>query len=373
MNLSGVERKELRQAFCDAFPTRRDLERLLMDNFSQNIDEIAAYGGNLRDAVDDILGWFSARDRVAELVNAAFMERPQHAALQKIAQKWIQLPVLPEPDHLERILRQANSLFDPEIWYYKFRDVINQVCQVEVNASSGAKYFGSGVLVAPDLVLTNYHVIESLAEPGKFRPTGGDSTPQDVLIRFDNRRGKSGYVQPGLEFHLQPDWLAASSPYHALDLQGLPDWDNPIENELDFALLRVAGLPGEGALLDGSSQNSENKRGWVRLNPRLSSGVTGMGLIVVQHPDGEALKVGIDTEAILAINASESRIKHRVNTARGSSGAPCFNFNWDLVALHQAGVASINGLPAYNVAIPLSKIITYLKENGLAASLGLLS
>jgi V8-like Glu-specific endopeptidase len=371
MKLPGSEWKEIRDALCDAFSTPRELERLLRDCFGKNIYEIIASGGSLPDMVDDIIRWFSARDQIDELIHAAFTKRPAHSVIQKLAQKWIHVPLPPESDYLERFFRQANSLFDPEIWHYKFRDIINQVCQVEVKTRSGGKYFGTGVLIAPDIILTNYHVIETVADPAGFHPGGKDATPGDVIIRFDNRKSTSGYIQAGVEFHLQDDWLAAFSPYHALDLQGQPDWNNPIENELDFALLRVAGSPGEQNLLSGSSPSAENKRGWVKLNQRVSSGVTGMGLMIVQHPEGGMLKVGLDTEAVLAVNASESRIKHKVNTANGSSGAPCFNLNWDLVAIHQAGIPSTKTNPGYNVAIPISKIIAYLKENGLVEPLGL--
>ncbi|MFZ6028995.1 MAG: effector-associated domain EAD1-containing protein [Chloroflexota bacterium] len=368
MKISGAEWRETRQALCDAFPSRRELERLLNDYFGKNINEIAASNGNLQDTVDDAIQWFLARDTFAELIQAAFNERPHHAGIHKLAVKWNQVPVLPESDHLERILRQANSFLDPEIWYARFKDIVNQVCQIEIKTSAGGRSFGTGVLIAPDTVLTNYHVIECVAAPEKFRQAGHDAAPSDVTIRFDNRRGSLGYIQPGVEFRLKPDWLIASSPYHLLDLQGQPDWTGSIADELDYALLAVAGSPGEQPLLQSATGGPETTRGWVRLNPRITSGVVGMGLIVVQHPEGEALKVGIESEAVLAIHPSEKRIKHRVNTARGSSGAPCFNFNWDLVAIHQAGSAPSGTAAGYNLAIPVAKIIPSLEKKGFIGS-----
>lgn len=368
MKLTGPEWKETRAAFCEAFPSRSDMSRLLKDNFGQNIDEISG-NVNLLDMVDEVIRWFLARDQLTDLVSAAFTERPYSAAIRKLAQKWGQIPVLPEPDHLERIVRQANSFLEPEIWYGKFRDVINRVCQVEVKTRAGNTYFGTGVLIAADIILTNYHVIENVAEPEKFQHEGADADPADVIIRFDNRKRASGYIQSGIEFRLKNDWLLASSPYDPRDLHGQLDWEHSTASGLDYALLRAENSPGEQNLPDGYT--AETKRGWVALDQRIKNPIPGMGLIVVQHPQGEALKVGLDTDAVIGVNASENRIKHMVNTNKGSSGSPCFNMNWDLIAIHEAGISTAGAIKGYNVAIPISKIIDNLKENGTADSLGL--
>jgi V8-like Glu-specific endopeptidase len=367
MKLSGPEWIDIRGALCDAFPSYRDLERLLRDYFGENIDHHVAHNGNLKDAVDDIIKWFSARDRIPDLVKAAFIERPENFSIQRIAQKWADIPVLPEQAVLERLFRQSNGFLDPEIWFIRFRDNINCVCQIEIKFRSGYS-FGSGVLVAPNIVLTNYHVIECVAEPEKFRENGEDAQAADVIIRFDKRKGLAGYIQPGVEHRLHNDWLIASSPYSQFHLEGHFDNEDLNANNLDYALLRLGDSPGEQITTLGMM---EFKRGWVRLNSQISSNLIGGGLIVVQYPEGETLKVSIDTEVVLENNQSGSRIKHKVNTTNGSSGAPCFNLNWDLVAIHQAGVSPTSFQKGYNIAIPIPKIISSIQEKGLSDSLGL--
>ena len=374
MKLSGTEWKELRSALCEAFPTRREMGRLLNDHFGINIDEIAGYEGNLLDVADDIIRWFSARDQIVKLIQSSFAERPNVALIQKLAQQWGQIPVLPGSENLERILRQENRFLDPEIWFGRFRDVINQVCQIEVKLRSGESVFGSGVLIGPNIILTNYHVIEGVANPTSFQQDGHDAAPSDVIIRFDHKKGRPSYIQPGVEFCLESDWLVDSSPYYPSDSPSTQmDWQNFTASGLDYALLRVKDEPGAQNLTQDSAGSVQTQRGWINLDHCTKKCVAGMGMIVAQYPQGGAMKIAIETNAVIGLNSSKNRVKHKVNTDKGSSGAPCFTLDWDLVALHQAGIASMNSTSSYNIAIPISSIIANLKENGKAFSLGLLS
>ena len=85
--------------------------------------------------------------------------------------------------------------------------------------------------------------------------------------------------------------------------------------------------------------------------------------------DGKPLKLTLDTEAIIEINEDGTEIRYRTNTLPGSSGSPCFNSNWELVALHHSGDPSF-GNPQYNAATPFSAILNLLSERGLADQLG---
>ena len=46
-------------------------------------------------------------------------------------------------------------------------------------------------------------------------------------------------------------------------------------------------------------------------------------------------KIAIASNAILAVDAQTHRVTYHINTELRSSGAPCFNQNWDLVAVHE--------------------------------------
>ena len=41
--------------------------------------------------------------------------------------------------------------------------------------------------------------------------------------------------------------------------------------------------------------------------------------------------------SLLSSNANNTRVRYRTNTEEGSSGAPCFDKDWELVALHHSG------------------------------------
>src|SRR5262249_16681449 len=69
-------------------------------------------------------------------------------------------------------------------------------------------------------------------------------------------------------------------------------------------------------------------------------------LSIVQHPNTASLKLAFDTKALIALNDNKTRIRYRTNTDPGSSGAPVFDGDWRLVALHPSGDRSI--VPKYN-------------------------
>ena len=62
------------------------------------------------------------------------------------------------------------------------------------------------------------------------------------------------------------------------------------------------------------------------------------------------------------LNANETRLRHQVNTKRGSSGSPCLNARLELVALHHAGDPNFDPArrPAWNAAVPIAAIRGYL-------------
>jgi V8-like Glu-specific endopeptidase len=57
------------------------------------------------------------------------------------------------------------------------------------------------------------------------------------------------------------------------------------------------------------------------------------------------------------------RVRYATNTLGGSSGSPCFNFDWDLIALHHYGDPSYNH-PKYNQGIPIGLIRERLRRQG---------
>jgi V8-like Glu-specific endopeptidase len=77
----------------------------------------------------------------------------------------------------------------------------------------------------------------------------------------------------------------------------------------------------------------------------------------------------LDTDAILGLNANNTRVRYTTNTERGSSGAPCFGLDWKLIALHHYGDPAY-GSPKYNQGVPIHLIRERIRHNGRGGYIG---
>ena len=237
----------------------------------------------------------------------------------------------------------------------------NRVCRVEVNTAA-SEISGTGFLVGPDLVLTNYHVVEVLIK--------NEITPDKITIRFDFKTlvdNNNEVLNDGTEYKLHSgNPVLASSRYDEMDTKtGDLNRIWP-EDHLDFALLKLekeAGkeLPGGLQPIPGTKLMP---RGWI---PFPTSGFTlerDDQLMILQHPQKEPISLGWESNGVIGHSELKRRMRHRVNTLKGSSGSPCFNSHWKLVAIHHAG-DPLHFNPGYNQGIPINLIALKLKDLGL--------
>jgi hypothetical protein len=121
------------------------------------------------------------------------------------------------------------------------------------------------------------------------------------------------------------------------------------------------------------------KRGWVRIpdKGKALAFTSPMALLIAQHPDGAPLKMAMDTSAIdktlqppLWLNGAGTRVRYATRTEGGSSGSPCFDFDWNLIALHHYGDPAQGHPPTYNQGVPIGLIRDLLEARGHAAVLG---
>ncbi len=253
---------------------------------------------------------------------------------------------------MERIVKKTNSFLDVNTWREQLGKIEAQVCRIEITQNNNFQSFGTGFLIAPNVVITNYHVIEPVIL--------SQATPNNVILRFDYKKLPEGKViNPGTEYRLlEDDWLIDKSPY--------VENSSPTLDGLDYALLRVDGVPGEETIAKNDPNASQ--RGWINLPKEpYYKFLPDTPLLIVQHPDAKPLKLAFDTEAIININENGTTVKYKTNTEPGSSGSPCFDINWNLVALHRSGDPSYN--PAYNAGSPFSAICARLEKQGLLEEL----
>ncbi len=244
---------------------------------------------------------------------------------------------------LERIIK-ANELMKAS-FLYKGASVAKTVGRVIIKQSSSTTLgHGTGFMVSPRLLLTNNHVL------------GSKAWAKNSLIEFNYRENYSGNTTSSVKFRLKP------SEFFITD------------QELDFSLVAVEKKNNKGNLLD--------EFGWNKLIRDSGKAVVGEHVNIIQHPSAEPKQVVIRQNTIKAINGSF--IHYVTDTQRGSSGSPVFNDQWEIVALHHAGVPMKdnngkilmvdgniwNGLPSTrdyiawvaNEGVRISKIIGHLHK-----------
>ena len=111
-------------------------------------------------------------------------------------------------------------------------------------------------------------------------------------------------------------------------------------------------------------------RGWVRKINVTHPFARDSALFIAQHPYGAPMKLALDTRAI--VKTLPGRVHYRTNTEPGSSGSPCFDQNWQLVALHHLGepVPSIVQ-PKWNEGLPIAAIVAQMQVKGTLGETGL--
>ena len=240
---------------------------------------------------------------------------------------------------LERVVRPALSSPDTQVWLDQFEQVKRRVCRIEVNQSG----IGTGFLVGPSAVLTNWHVVEEARKVGLL---------DQVSCRFDYRKLTGGGTDPGTL--LATAGVADELPCSDAELTDHPDAPPPTAQMLDYALLRLATPVPE--------------RGWFQLAEPPPIGEHA-ALIIVQHPQGDPLRFAIDTDAVIGFVHGGLRLRYNTNTQAGSSGSPCFSLNWDLQALHHLGDPAA-GPGTYNQGVPIGLVRQSLLARGAGALLG---
>lgn len=351
--LTGPQGKRLRDALAQAF-NEGTFEIFLWEELEQRLDDLASRYEPFTGRVYHVIQAAMDGDWERDLIVAARAQRPKNEALLGLAAELgltdnVAGPAGPtgpaaEQQALQRFIIESSGLGDPAVWRARLGDLLRQVCRVEVPLDAGGTATGTGFLVAPDLVLTNYHVVDDVR--------AGAARRESVRVRFDHAVGPGDPVpSQGTVVRLADQWLVAWRPPSEVDLVAHPGDALPGKGELDFAFLRLAA--------------SQSERGRVRLARPAQRGtglVAGDWLIILQHPGSEPLKQAFGLS--LGQNGNQTRLRYKITTDGGSSGAPVLNERLDLVGLHHAGDPNFENwhTPEYNAAIPVPALLSYLEE-----------
>lgn len=373
MKLDHTHLGEFQDVLLDAF-SLTEFDQMLLFQLGINRENIGL-GDNKRAVIFNVLVFFQARDKTTDLVSAAARANTDNQKLFAFAQRIGIAPVTligkagdlkPTTDQtaLQREVRNTNSLLDIAKWRERLLEVEQQVCRVEINTAEGLLY-GTGFLVGPGTVMTNYHVMKPVID----KP---DLTAK-VRFRFDYKIMEDGdTINSGAVYRLAAnDWLIDQSEYSPLDEVADTAGAAPELTQLDYALVRLNGEPGN-LPVGSSAQPGAVLRKWITVTNQAYDFQPDTALYILQHPQGEPLKMCLDTEAIIGLNGNRTRVRYRTNTEKGSSGSPCFNKDWELVALHHSGDPNYETLhkPEYNQGVPIDMIYSLLQQRSKQNSLG---
>jgi V8-like Glu-specific endopeptidase len=332
MKLNGQQKQALYEALLSAFLTRDSLSQMMVFKMNESLEKVAG-GDTYSNVVLNLILWAESHGLTEKLIVGARAQNPGNPELLAFAlEVGVESPPAAQPQDeeqaeerdsgvsptIERIILDAPAdnfvnIDSLATVYRRARQASRAVCRIEAYQS-----MATGFLVARDLLLTAYYVVQDLIEDASYvDPTTREETPllpSNIAFRFGYEMvNDSVIVARGQVYHLAPDWLVASSP----------------TNELDFALLRLDGSPGLDTI-DGDRWTVE--RGWLKpaTAPRFDPGSL---LYVLHHPSASPLKLSFGT--LLGVAENPSRCTYSLLTAPGSSGAPCFTKEWELLAMHE--------------------------------------
>jgi V8-like Glu-specific endopeptidase len=374
MKLDFRQLGEFSKILRDAFGVST-FDQMLLYELGINREDIGL-GSTFDEVVFNVLKEFQRRQITTDLIAAAGHSNGDHQGLFQFAQRIGVAPATfvgkqgalvrtSDQRVLERQIKSSNSLLDIVKWRTRIFEVEHQVCRIEIKMDGGMGY-GTGFLVGPDTVLTNYHVLEFVI--------GEQVNPDRVLFRFDYKVMEDGTtINSGTIYRLaKQNWLIDHSEYSAVDEMVDPGDALPELDKLDYVLVRLDGAPGNSPLSDAAKSEARPRK-WIEVTDQTPSLDADTALSIAQHPNHEPLQLAFDSEAIIGVNSNRTRVRYRTNTEEGSSGSPCFNANWELVALHHSGDPNFEKLhkAEYNEGVPIDMIYGLLKQRGMESNLGM--
>ncbi|MGI6245758.1 MAG: trypsin-like serine peptidase [Pseudochelatococcus sp.] len=372
MNLSGEQIDALIPVLLRTLRGRAELDQIVFATTGDRLFNYAGEGQPLRDSLFQLLAALAADGTEKPLLARIYRDRPNRrdvrAAIAAVYPDVVLEAPLPqaglsvqragvrEPQAatnayapgLERNVRPHLRQLDLHVWIRRLARIENRVCRMEIDGQAA----GTGFLVGPQAVLTNWHVVEGLARSAGEGLAGLD-------CRFNHVRLETGARSESRVAKAAAAPLVDWSPYAPGEAEEDPNAPEATADELDYALIRLAEAAGEDVL------NGE-KRNFIRLPGVVRKLDADAPLLIVQHPGDAPMKLAMDTQAIIGFNARGTRLRYRTNTDAGSSGSPCFSMDWDLVALHHYGDPHWR-TPNFNQGVPIGLIRERIVANGHGA------
>lgn len=199
--------------------------------------------------------------------------------------------------------------------------------------------FGTGWLVAPDLLITNYHVVE--ARDRNFEPAASKR----------DREAQARAIKVWFDYHSEGD------PSRLECNRGVELVDE--DETLDYAILRLH--PADTAKV------ADRRPLPVTRPPKVFS--TNEPLNIVQYEGAKPLLYAIRSNFYMGSGAQGTLVHYLTATDEGASGSPVLDDTWQVVALHHGSqkvpLTLINKqeVRVHNEGIAIYAIIDHLADS----------
>ncbi len=222
-------------------------------------------------------------------------------------------PVLEAPEAAQRAFERQIGGNDAQPCWFLTRgaEIRRTVGRIHIRDASRRLGWGTGFLVGPNLLVTNQHVLDSL-ETTKFS-----------RVEFEYEETFSGELLLSAVFDLAPDILFIS---------------DPAVGGLDYVLVAVSPQ----ARPESTMGNAELAGfGYNVLSREEGKLLKGELIHTIHHPEGQPRQVCLRENRLMALAdpaLEGSWMHYETDTERGSSGAPLYNSQWEVVGIHHSGV-----------------------------------
>jgi V8-like Glu-specific endopeptidase len=205
------------------------------------------------------------------------------------------------PANLEKLLSSVPTLVSVR-WLEAGLVCARSVCRLGVGGG-----YGTGFVIRGkdgDLLITNHHVLE----------TAESAAGASAWFNYEETLGG----------------LAAEVDKWTLDATRF--WTSPVTDGDDWTAVGIAAKT-----VNGLPVRATDRHGALDISP--TNVAENERVNIIQHPGGLPKKISCVSN--LVAWAGEGRVHYLTDTQPGSSGAPVFNSDWKVVALHHAGESTL--------------------------------
>ncbi|AUX39722.1 hypothetical protein SOCE26_011170 [Sorangium cellulosum] len=298
MTWDGPALVNLADVLADLYP-EKDESRIA-------VKAVGLKAGMIKFSDAAVLNWFNIlsyannQDQVLDIVDFALQAYPKNQAL-RLAKERETIPAVKGPD-IRTATWRGPSAGDLEKLVSGEEDTLVDVCFLEIGfqrANAVARIVlpsgscGSGFLIRGGLLVTNHHVLPDA------------DAARAAEVQFNYQRTPDGLTAAPVPFRLAPERF-----YRTSDAMNGDDW----------TVVAILGEP-EGRYAPLDLADVEIK--------------TGDRVNIIQHPMGLQKQMSFFHNRVVFV--SRDRVQYLTDTQPGSSGAPVFDKQWRVVALHHSG------------------------------------